>query len=51
MQVEVQWWNTWKDMVRNAALKGRVGYRAFESWIDVAMGLEEEKTQAEGVRG
>ncbi len=51
MQTAVQRWDRCKDTARNAALKGRLGYDVIEDWIDVAEGVEEERTTAGGVRG
>ena len=36
---------------KESALNGPAGYVAIENWIDVAMGLEEERTQVGGARG
>ena len=40
-----------KGYGEESALNGRACYVAIETWIDVAMGLEEESTQAGVARG
>ena len=34
-----------------STLNGRAGYVPIENWRDVAIGLEDERTQVGGVRG
>ena len=51
VQTEVEWWDVWRDAVKNAALKGKVGYVTASDWMDVVMGAGEgEKTEAWGLR-
>jgi hypothetical protein len=39
VQDEQDWWTSWKDTVRNAALARKTGYVTLEDRMDVAMGV------------